>query len=102
MLRSKTKLLLPEELVGLGVVGLLLYHIHLHPEGEILDSVLEFLGEVNLEMLIEERASILLTQSLEGSPMLGLLSPLKISSPSSTRVSARSLPDRFTTIRLHL
>ena len=60
---------------SLAVVGLMAWasSIHLHAQDGVLDRGLVFLREVKLALLLETRACVALTQSLEGRPMLGEL-----------------------------
>jgi len=64
---------LPEELAGLGVVGLLFEVVQLLAQGGVRDRGLVFLWQVKLALLLEARAGVALTQDLEGRPMLGEL-----------------------------
>ena len=51
---------LPEELAGLGVVGLLFEVVHLHAQGGVRGRGFVFLGQVKLALLLETRAGVAL------------------------------------------
>ena len=58
---------------GLGVVSLFLQGIHLHTKSRILDRDFVLLRHVQLMLLLEQRASIPLTQDLKLGPVCGEL-----------------------------
>jgi hypothetical protein len=62
---------LPNEVAGLGVVGLLLQSVHLDAKSGFRDSGLVRLRQVELAPLLKTRASVVLTQGLELGPFLG-------------------------------
>jgi hypothetical protein len=57
------------ELAGLVVVSLLLQDIHFHAKSRIRDSGFVLVGHVQLKLLLEQRASVPLTQGLELGPV---------------------------------
>ena len=57
------------ELAGLDVVSLLLQGIHLHTKSRIRDCGFVLLRHVQLSLLLEQRASVPLSQDLELRPV---------------------------------
>ena len=65
--------MVPLEVAGLGIVGLLLQPIHFYAESGVRDRGLVLLRQVELAMLLKTRARVALTEGLVLGPFLGEL-----------------------------
>ena len=65
--------MVPLEVAGLGIVGLLLQPIHFYAESGVRDRGLVLLRQVELALLLKTRARVALAEGLVLGPFLGEL-----------------------------